>query len=581
MFKNMKIGTRLLIGFVFVLVLVIGSMLVTSVGTSKIAQNLETFYNESYNISNLTFEMKLALEKAENSLFKCTMYSEKTIVNENIAKVEEELKILDELYKDIVQKYPNNEVLKEYNEVMAQTPSIFESIFSDLRNNMKSRAIKSINEKLTPLTEQANNLLDKSHENSNSKAVNFVKSASRFAKSQSIIIIILVIINIVFIIGICLVLTKSIVKPIAEIKSAISSLAVGKLNSNITYDGKNELGELADDMRKTLQELSGYITNISYVLGEISKNDLDITVDMDYIGDFSPIKHSMEEIIYSLNNTVELIGESAEQVTNGAEQVSGGAILLSQGATEQASAIQQLSASIAEVSDQVVKNADNAKNASDISAVASKEVENGNKLMRQMMDAMQEIGRASGEIEKIIKTIDDIAFQTNILALNAAVEAARAGTAGKGFAVVADEVRNLAGKSAESAKNTTALIENAIKAVENGTKIAEQTARSLQMIVEGAKQSTALIDKIAEASKEQSSSIEQISLGIEQISAVVQTNSATAQESAASSEELSGQAQILKELVSRFTLKYGEATEKNEIIFDEIEEQDEYEGNIM
>lgn len=580
MFKNMKIGTRLLIGFGFVLVLVIGSMIVTSIGTSKIAKNLETFYNESYNVSNLTYDMKLELHEAESSLFKCTMYSDKAIVNEHIAKVEESLKGLDELYNKIVQKYPNSEILKEYSEIMAQTPSITESIFEDLRNNMKSRAIKSINEKFIPLTDQAESSLDNFFLDLNSTATNFVDNASSFSRTQIIIIIVLVILNIAFILSLCIILTRSIVKPISEIKSAISSLSIGKLDSNITYESKNELGELADDMRKTLKALSGYISNISYTLGEISKNNLNVAVDMDYIGDFSPIKYSMEEIISSLNNTIELIGDSAEQVTNGSEQVSGGAMLLSQGATEQASAIQQLSASIAEVSEQVIKNAENAKNASDISAVASKEVENGNKLMIQMTEAMEEIGRASGEIEKIIKTIDDIAFQTNILALNAAVEAARAGSAGKGFAVVADEVRNLAGKSSESAKNTTALIENAIKAVENGTKIAEQTAKSLHMIVEGAKQSTSLIDKIAEASKEQSSSIEQISLGVEQISVVVQTNSATAQESAASSEELSGQAQILKELVSRFTLKNSENIE-TKMNFDENEEQDEYESNIM
>lgn len=580
MFKNMKIGTRLLIGFIFVLVLVIGSMIVTGIGSNKIAKNLETFYNESYNLSNLTSEMKLSLDEAEKSLYKCAMYSDKAIINVNIANVEEKLKELGELYNVLIEKYPNNETLVEYSKVMEQTPSILESVFSDLRDNMKARAIKTINDQLAPLTEKANSLLDQSLENSDSVARNFVKSSSNFAKNQSIVILIIIIINLVFIIGIGIILTKSIVNPIAEIKSAISALAVGKLDSTITYNSKNELGELADDMRKTLKELSNYISNISYILGEISNANLNITVDMEYIGDFSPIKHSMEEIINSLNNTIELIGDSAKQVTSGAEQVSGGALVLSQGATEQASSIQQLSATISEVSEQVIKNANNAKNASDISAEAAKEVENGNKLMIQMMDAMEEIGRASGEIGKIIKTIDDIAFQTNILALNAAVEAARAGSAGKGFAVVADEVRNLAGKSAESAKNTTALIENAIQAVENGTKIAEQTAQSLNMIVEGAKQSTALIDKIAEASIEQSSSIEQISLGVEQISAVVQSNSATAQESAASSEELSGQAHILRELVSRFTLKESVSSEYGVMSFNDIEEQDDYTRNV-
>ena len=580
MFKNKKIRTKLFIGFTFISILVLISMIISAVGTIKMSKNLGTFYNESFSMTNLTSEMKLALDEAEKSLYKCTMYSDKTIVNENIATVEEKLSKSDELYNEILSKYPDTKLLANYSEVMSKIPAVLEDVFSDLRNNMKARAIRTINDEVTPYINEIGAMLDEAHESTDAKAEDFVKDANSLSMLVTVIIAILIVVNIVFIIGVCFILTKSLVNPIKEIKASISSLAVGKLDTTITYESKDELGELAADVRSTVLELSSYIKNISYTLGEISKNNLDISVDMNYLGDFSPIKTSMEEIIYSLNNTVQLIGDSAEQVSNGAEQFSGGAMALSQGATEQASAIQQLSASISEVSEQVVKNANNAKNASTISSEAAMEVENGNRLMVQMMKAMEEIGRASGEIEKIIKTIDDIAFQTNILALNAAVEAARAGAAGKGFAVVADEVRNLAGKSADSAKNTTVLIENAIKAVENGTKIAEQTARSLNTIVEGTKKATTLINEIAEASNEQSSSIEQISYGVDQISAVVQTNSATAEESAASSQELIGQAQILKELVSRFTLKGISTQEFDEINYDD-EEQDEYENNIM
>ena len=246
------------------------------------------------------------------------------------------------------------------------------------------------------------------------------------------------------------------------------------------------------------------------------------------------------------------VDKSCGQLAYVANQVAAGSQALSHGSTAQASAIQQLSATISDISQQVKMNAANAEKATKISTEAFHEVELGNKQMEHMMKAMDEISSSSSQIGKIIKTIDDIAFQTNILALNAAVEAARAGAAGKGFAVVADEVRNLASKSAEAAKNTTSLIENSIRAVENGTKIAAETAKSLSVIVEETKQSTQLINQISQASNEQAVSISQVTQGVEQISAVVQTNTATAEESAAAAEELNGNVLTLKQLVDSF-----------------------------
>ena len=228
---------------------------------------------------------------------------------------------------------------------------------------------------------------------------------------------------------------------------------------------------------------------------------------------------------------------------------------LSQGATEQASSIEELSASITEITDQINKNAENAKQANDSAEHAGREIMNSNEQMRSMVEAMDEITVKSSEISKIIKVIDDIAFQTNILALNAAVEAARAGAAGKGFAVVADEVRNLASKSAEAAKGTTVLIEESIAAVQSGSEIARRTAEMLDESANVTRQAVSLIEKITEASIMQAESAAQINVGVEQISSVVQTNSATSEESAAASEELSGQAELLKSLVGKFRLR--------------------------
>ena len=274
-----------------------------------------------------------------------------------------------------------------------------------------------------------------------------------------------------------------------------------------------------------------------------------------YVGAYHDVLMSMRRINRTLSATLREINTAADQVSAGADQVSAGAQALSQGATEQASSVQELAATIAEVSHNVSSNAERAKEANDKAIAVSNEVSEGNQKMQQTLAAMGEIRGSSAEIAKIIKTIEDIAFQTNILSLNAAVEAARAGAAGKGFAVVADEVRNLAAKSAEAARTTTELIQSSLKAVEHGTESVDDTAQSLNSIVTSIQEITESVQHISTASNEQANAIDQITQGIDQISSVVQTNSATAEESAAASEELSGQAQTLKSLTGRFRLR--------------------------
>ncbi|MGX8702352.1 methyl-accepting chemotaxis protein [Caproiciproducens sp.] len=347
-----------------------------------------------------------------------------------------------------------------------------------------------------------------------------------------------------------------IAKPVEGLVQRIEKLSEGDLHSEVpVIQNRNEIGTLAETFSHTIDILTSYIGEIAVVLDSLSMGDCTIEVTEDYKGDFVSIKTSLNTIIDNLNNIFSGINGSADQVANGAGQVSSASQALSQGATEQASSIEQLSASITEIADEVNKNASNSRLASQLSLEASSEVEVGNEHMQQMVEAMAQISETSQEIGKIIKTIEDIAFQTNILALNAAVEAARAGAAGKGFAVVADEVRNLASKSAEAAKNTTDLIESSIRAVENGTKIADETAKSLNKIIDSTRKTTDLIGEISKSSDGQASSINQVTTGVDQISAVVQTNSATAEESAATSEELSAQAQQLKESLAFLKLK--------------------------
>lgn len=351
--------------------------------------------------------------------------------------------------------------------------------------------------------------------------------------------------------------SSGIASPIKKVTNVAQQIADGNFDVTLDVKSKDEVGRLANAFNLTIERLvnyQGYIDEISDALYHVSQGNLKVQLQREYAGQFKKLKDTMQSLTSNLSSTILQINQSSSQVHSGAEQVANASQALSQGATEQASSIEELSASITEVTDQIRKNAENAKSAHEKANFAGKEMHDSNDQMREMMAAMEQITYKSSEISKIIKIIEDIAFQTNILALNAAVEAARAGAAGKGFAVVADEVRSLAGKSAEAAKNTTVLIGETIKAVNNGSQIADKTASSLHKSAQVTMDAVTLIDEIALASQEQATAIVQINQGIEQISTVVQTNAATAEESAAASEELSGQANILQELISKFIL---------------------------
>lgn len=342
-------------------------------------------------------------------------------------------------------------------------------------------------------------------------------------------------------------------KPIVSATARIRELAQGNLSAPVdVWYSKDELGVLTSSLEETIVCLRSYINLITVALNQISEGNLCHRMEGTFKGDFQQIKTTFNDILNSLSDTFASINTAAEQVNTGAVQVSNSAQSVSQGSTQQASAIEELSVTLKDVSKQVEQNANDAKNANTIVSRNAEAIGTCNDDMTNMLSAINEIRISSEQISKIIKVIDEIAFQTNILALNAAVEAAREGS--KGFGVVADEVRRLASRSAEAAKQTASLIENSSAAVQKGSQIAEKTAESLGSIVEGSEEIQTLVKNISEASEAQTEAIAQINTGLGQISTVVSANTSASVGTASASEELSSQSLILKNMIARFKL---------------------------
>ncbi len=551
-FYNLKIASKLILGFVIVALIagVVGVVGLINLNNMNEADTLlyeENALGLAYSGTAATYYQRLRYNLAEMALLEddslheefvdkyntfmatiddcLTKYGE-GIINEDDRKQYDVLMPEWEKYKTIVQKAVELSKAGQYNQ-------IDRLLLEDAKD-----VSTSLQDYLTKLTEY-NALSAKERSDSN----------TQLSKTASFIMIIVVIVGVLIAISLGIFISRIISKPVNKMVAVADKLAAGDVNVNIDVNTKDEVGKLA----KSFSSLIASTRDQAVVVERIASKDL--TVEADIRSENDLLGKKLSELLHGLNEMITNIAASSEQVAAGSKQVSDSSMALSQGATEQASSIEELTASLEEISSQTKLNAENANKANELAGDAKTNAVQGNSQMKEMLKAMDEINVSSSNIYKIIKVIDDIAFQTNILALNAAVEAARAGQHGKGFAVVAEEVRTLAARSANAAKETTDMIEGSIKKVEDGTKIAKATADALSEIVTGIQKVANLVNDIAVASNEQATGIGQINQGIMQVSQVVQSNSATSEESAAASEELSSQAALLREMVSDFNLK--------------------------
>ena len=555
--KNLKIWKKLLLTFMIIIIMFCATVVLAITGLRQNADKYSEFYNVGYQVTNRVMSMRRGLQMIVKDIAFTMIETDEAKNAEYLADMEKELNLMNENATWLHSNFNGDAaLLKEFETNIANAIAVQEEILELAKTDMPAAEIKLLDE-YQPLVERAvNSLINISAVVESEAESDYLSTVSMqrqlifeelgIAGGALIITIIL-----------SIYLTRAITRPIRQLEKAAGQIVEGDFDIEVTYQSKDELGSLANAFKNMTSILEEVIADASRLLQEMSDGNFDVRTQAEarYVGKLQGLLLAIRKLNRDLSSTMGQINTSADQVASGSGQVSSGAQALAQGATEQAAAVEELAATIAGISQQVKDTAENARSARNQTSMAGDVVEECNRQMHDMMDAMEEITRTSDEIGKIIKTIEDISFQTNILALNAAVEAARAGEAGKGFAVVAEEVRSLANKRSVASNDTAALIEGSLEAVARGKDLAGATAESLSKVVEEVRVAAATVDKIADAAEEQAGAVEQVTVGVDQISDVVQTNSATSEESAAASAELSHQAEILKDLVARFRLR--------------------------
>ena len=550
-FKNMSIKKSLIVGFgttiVVSVAIIIATLIMLNVQKSAYTDIIDHYVKTNQLVSQCRIDYNIAARNLRDVALSGDQSGLTTVTS----KLEELTTGMSDMEAAYPKELSDRSLLDAFVSTLKSWSAEAKTIAEVVRTD-RDRAAEMIVNECTPAlnaaaaagTALANDLQMKQDE--------IIKQQNLTSTIALGVIIVVMVIATMIVLMMASKIIKSIVEPSSQVHEALVGFSRGNLSVPVTFEGKNELGDMCVALRTSQQVLNSVIKDISGTTSQMAKGNFDVELTATFPGDLAPIQQSINQFVIHISETIANISQSADQVTAGAEQVSNSAQALAQGATEQASSVEELSATITDISENAKKTSGAAEQAGEAVNQAGSQLNMSMEHVKQLNAAMENISSSSQEIGKIIATIENIAFQTNILALNAAVEAARAGSAGKGFAVVADEVRNLATKSDEAAKATKDLIDGSMNAVREGTEAVSKVTDALSETTASAASVTTLMGTVVSAVENQTTAIIQVTEGIDQISAVVQTNSATSEECAAASEELSSQANIMHQLMAEF-----------------------------
>ncbi|MEL7650107.1 MAG: HAMP domain-containing methyl-accepting chemotaxis protein [Sedimentibacter sp.] len=549
-YGNLELETKLTVSFAALIILFIFPISVSLLKFNETVKLLNEINSVTISEVNTASSVSVNLKEIEKNLYASAL-------TDNITKKEDYAQASENIHNVLISELQNlksllPEDINLIDKVLAMLKKESAIRYEIMNSKYKSDATRIIFNSYEPVINDINSSLNIITENINVSVQEKAVESLQTVKFSLLMTVSAAFSALMLGIIISKVITKSFSDPINQIEGLAMALSEGNLSYEITYESKNELGRLAENLRKSTNSLTSYINEIDAVMNQLSEGRLDIKSDSKFNGDFNKIELSISKSFNMLSETLEDINRLSSEVSERSSHLMKNSQNISKGAADQSSSIEESYAAIEEISDYVKANTENTYDAKNKLIIIDSEIAICSAIMNEMVGAMSEISIKSREIEKIIKVIDNITFQTNILALNAAVEAAHAGTAGKGFAVVADEVKNLASNSSEAAKNIALLIEETRKAVLKGDELANKTASSLSRVIVSANDATDKVKEISKASEEQSAAIEQIKAGIQHVSNVVQANSSAAEQSYYESRELFSSSQSLYSLVNKF-----------------------------